>query len=122
MTDEDIEKIRIVMREVVAPIEATLAEHSRQIALLIRSAAVLQQDVTKIRNSHIGQEVILDDVQDQTRKIALALDDLRRPAVKPIGEGGIAEIRQLYSELNSLQRKTAELQGRLEILEGRREG
>lgn len=107
MTDEDLQKLRTIIQEAVAPVD--------------RKISRIQQDVAGIRNKQFAQEVILDDIQEQARAIASAMDDLRPPAVKPIGTGGLQEIRRLHGELNALQRKTAELQGRLEVLEGTRE-
>jgi chromosome segregation ATPase len=117
MSDQILELLGAIRTDIAA----TKAEHDQRFSTLDRSIAVLQQDVTKIRNKQFAQEVILDDIQNQARAIARAMDDLRQPAVKPVGTGGIAEIRQLNSELNALQRKHAELQVRIEILEGRRE-
>lgn len=117
MTDQILELLGAIRTDIAQ----TKAEHDRRFSALDRSIALLQQDVTKIRNKQLAQEIILDDIQDQARAIAQAMDDLRQPAVRPIGAGGLVEIRRLHSEMNALQRKHAELQARIEILEGTRE-
>jgi seryl-tRNA synthetase len=120
----DIAEIKSDVAEVksdVAEVKVVQAEHTRQLARQERSIAMLQQDVTKIRNVHLGQELKLDDIQDHIRRVALGIENLRPPAVPPtLGEGSPSELRVLHSEFNALQRKTAELQARIELLEGRR--
>jgi hypothetical protein len=97
-----------------AEIKAVQAEQSRDIALL-------RQDVTKLRNIQMGQEVKLDDVQDFCSRIAEGIERLRPPAVPPLGEGRVSEIRQMHSQINAVERKMAEFQARIEVLEGVRE-
>jgi len=98
------------------------AEHDRRFDKLDRNIVMLQQDVTKLRNIQLGQEVKLDDIQDHIRRVAEGMEALRPPIVPPtLGEGRPTELRVLHSEFNALQRKTAELQARIEILEGTRE-
>jgi prefoldin subunit 5 len=114
------------MIEILTAMQASLAEmkadQDRNFARLDRSITLLRQDVTSIRNKQIGWEAILDDVQDHMRRIAEGMEALRPPAVPSVlGEGRPSELRQLHSEFNALQRKTAELQARIEVLEGTRE-
>jgi chromosome segregation ATPase len=120
----DVAEVKSDVAEVksdVAEVKVVQAEHTRQLARQERSIAMLQQDVTKIRNVHLGQELKLDDIQDHIRRVALGIENLRPPAVPPtLGEGSPSELRVLHSEFNALQRKTAELQARIELLEGRR--
>lgn len=120
MNDEMFELLT-TMKTLLTEVRSAQAEHTQRFDRVDRDLASLHQEVGKVRNKQFAQEVILDDIQDQARAIVRAMDDLRQPAVKPIGAGGIAEIRQLNSELNALQRKHAELQARIEILEGTRE-
>jgi hypothetical protein len=120
MTDEDLEKMRVVMREVIAPLEADVAEIKAVQAEHTRDIALLRQDVTKIRNVQMGQEVKLDDIQDYFSRIAEGVERLRPPAVPPLGEGRITEIRQMHSQINAVERKMAEFQARIEVLAGSR--
>jgi hypothetical protein len=127
MTDEDFEKIRVIMNEVIAPVLDRVGTVENKIDVLGQVQAeqsnaieLLRQDVTKIRNVQMGQEVKLDDVQDYFSRIAEGMDRLRPPAVPPLGEGRITEIRQMHSQINAGERKMAELQARIEVLEGSR--
>jgi hypothetical protein len=134
MTDHDLEKIRVVMRDVIAPLGADVAEiktvqaeHTHRIdeikavqAEHTRDIALLRQDVTKIRNVQMGQEVKLDDVQDYFSRIAEGVERLRPPAVPLLGEGRVTEILQMHSQINAVERKMAEFQARIEVLEGTR--
>jgi chromosome segregation ATPase len=162
MTDEEFEKIRIAMREVIAPMQADITEVKADItgvkadiagvkaditevraditgvkaditevkadiaevtavqAEQTRDISLLRQDVTQIRNFQMGQEVKLDDIQDYFSRIAEGVERLRPPALPPLGEGRITEIRQMHSQINAVERKMAEFQARIEVLEGSR--
>jgi DNA repair exonuclease SbcCD ATPase subunit len=141
MTDEEFEKIRIAMREVIAPmqaditgvkadiagvkaditeVKADIAEVTAVQAEQTRDISLLRQDVTQIRNFQMGQEVKLDDIQDYFSRIAEGVERLRPPALPPLGEGRITEIRQMHSQINAVERKMAEFQARIEVLEGSR--
>lgn len=113
MTDELIELLTAIRADIIE-MKAVQAEHGRGLAML-------QQDVRILRNIQLGQEVKLDDIQDHIRRVAEGVERLRPPVVpQTLGEGRPTELRQLHSEFNALQRKTAELQARIEILEGLR--
>ena len=109
------DEMREMLRTIQSSLDAMRTEHARDLAKL-------QQDFRGFRAVQLGQEIKLDDLQDHLRRIEEGIERLRPPAVpRTLGEGRPTELRQLHSELNALQRKTAELQGRIEVLEGTRE-
>jgi hypothetical protein len=120
MTDETDLTIRI-LRE----IQATQAEHTRTLAEHTRTLAEHTAEFAGIKETLHLHGIRLDnhtemfaDVQDYFSRIAQGLEHLRPPAVPPLGEGSVTEIRQMHSQINAMDRKIAEFQARIEILEG----
>jgi hypothetical protein len=88
MTDEDFERIRAVVREVVAPVLADIAEIRAVQAEHTRDIALLRQDVIQVRNSlgmmedkieiMTGVSVRLDGTAQEVSGIRRMLDHLDR--------------------------------------------
>jgi hypothetical protein len=108
MTDEDIEKIRTVVREAVAPIEAEQAEHTNAFELL-------RQDVTLIQVEQATHGRLLSMLQQDTRMVRSALDAVEGKleilsGVAVRSDGTAQEVGGIRRMLEHLERRVRSLE------------
>jgi hypothetical protein len=103
---EMLEILRTIQAD-VATIKAVQEEHTNALE-------VLRQDAGLIRTGQNGHTRMLDMLQQDTRMIRGAVNDIARENVAP------GEVEAIHHDLNRVQREPAELQARVDTIQGRR--
>jgi hypothetical protein len=107
MADDAILEILHAMQADLAMIKAVQAEHTNALE-------ILRQDAGLIRTGQSGHTRMLDMLQQDTRMIRGAVNDIAKENVTP------GEVEAIHHDLNRVQRELAELQARVDQIQGRR--
>ncbi len=103
MTGQDLDQIRELLAQALAPVQAVLAEHTRLLALLQQDISALRLDTVDIRRQGATNAELLEELQTAVRRIEASVNDI---ATQRVSSGTLAA---LNADMNRMQRKIADL-------------